>query len=141
MSYQSILRNLDGPLKLKGKALKDITKKKKRKSRSQGDGSGETVSIPLDKLQEQEKEADLQEQDDAIAQAEAELDQADGPARKQSDIRTDAEKKYDLIMRQRLREKAAKEASVSHRQRVEKFNSYLMGLSEHFDVPRICGGA
>lgn len=37
-------------------------------------------------------------------------------------------------------ERAAKQASKSHRQKVEEFNQYLANLSEHHDIPKVGPG-
>lgn len=57
-----------------------------------------------------------------------------------TDRRTAAEKRYDEKMAKRERERVAKAASKSHRERVNEFNTYLQNLSEHHDIPRVGPG-
>ena len=57
-----------------------------------------------------------------------------------TDRRTAAEKRYDEKMAKRERERVAKAAIKSHRERVNEFNTYLQNLSEHHDIPRVGPG-
>eukprot|EP00736_Rhodelphis_marinus_P001396 Rmarinus@m.29906 len=124
--YNEVLGNCGGALKLKGKALKDVSKKKKKKSKKQLEAiAGEAVSVNLDKLADQERESDRKDEELQF----------------KKDVRTDAEKRYDAVIRKRMRDQASKEASTSYRQRIEKLNESLANLSEHHDIPRISGMA
>lgn len=53
------------------------------------------------------------------------------------DTRTPAEMAYDKIKEKRAAERILKKAEKTHKQRVEKFNDYLDGLSEHYDIPKV----
>ena len=44
-----------------------------------------------------------------------------------------------LIPSQQLLEKVAKQAHMTHKDRVHEFNSKLEALSEHHDIPKVCG--
>ena len=57
-----------------------------------------------------------------------------------TDRRTAAEKRYDEMMLKREKERVAKAASKSHRERVNEFNAYLQNLSEHHDIPKVGPG-
>eukprot|EP00027_Filamoeba_sp_ATCC50430_P002499 CAMPEP_0168558140 /NCGR_PEP_ID=MMETSP0413-20121227/9808_1 /TAXON_ID=136452 /ORGANISM="Filamoeba nolandi, Strain NC-AS-23-1" /LENGTH=104 /DNA_ID=CAMNT_0008589235 /DNA_START=683 /DNA_END=997 /DNA_ORIENTATION=+ len=59
---------------------------------------------------------------------------------KPADPRTEAEKKYEESQRKREKEKLAKSASKSHKQKLDEFNKYLGGLSEHYDIPKVGPG-
>ncbi|KAE8233973.1 hypothetical protein CF326_g981 [Tilletia indica] len=54
--------------------------------------------------------------------------------------RTDAERRFDEIQRKRLVEKVKSEAKKSHKEKVDKFNTYLESLSEHYDIPKVGPG-
>ncbi|KAJ3191980.1 hypothetical protein HK101_007209 [Irineochytrium annulatum] len=53
---------------------------------------------------------------------------------------TPAEFKFEEIRRKRQKEKAAKMAEKSHKDRVAEFNNYLDKLSEHHDIPKVGPG-
>ncbi|KAJ3410317.1 cystathionine beta-lyase [Chytridiales sp. JEL 0842] len=53
---------------------------------------------------------------------------------------TAAELRFEEVRKQRAREKAAKMAAKSHKERVAEFNNYLDNLSEHHDIPRVGPG-
>ncbi|KAK0543253.1 hypothetical protein OC846_006216 [Tilletia horrida] len=54
--------------------------------------------------------------------------------------KTDAERRFDEIQRKRLSDKIKSEAKKSHKDKVEKFNTYLENLSEHYDIPKVGPG-
>jgi len=56
------------------------------------------------------------------------------------DRRTEAEKSYDEKMAKREKDRTAKVAAKSHRERVNEFNAYLQKLSEHHDIPKVGPG-
>ncbi|CED84627.1 Conserved alpha-helical protein [Phaffia rhodozyma] len=65
----------------------------------------------------------------------------EGPSREGGSRRkTDAEKRFEEIQRERLAEKIAKTASKTHKDRVHDFNAKLESLSEHHDIPRVGPG-
>ncbi|GJQ12061.1 hypothetical protein GpartN1_g5529.t1 [Galdieria partita] len=57
---------------------------------------------------------------------------------KTSEERTEAEKRFEEKKRQRDEDKLKREAQMSYRSKVEKFNEQLMKEPEHFDVPKVC---
>ncbi|KAI8818141.1 uncharacterized protein EV422DRAFT_191497 [Fimicolochytrium jonesii] len=54
--------------------------------------------------------------------------------------KTAAEVKFEEIQKQRQRDRIAKTASQSHKERVAEFNRYLENLSEHYDIPKVGPG-
>ena len=44
-----------------------------------------------------------------------------------------------LTLLRQLLEKVAKQAHMTHKDRVHEFNSKLEALSEHHDIPKVCG--
>ncbi|KAH8081233.1 hypothetical protein HD553DRAFT_89276 [Filobasidium floriforme] len=54
--------------------------------------------------------------------------------------KTAAEEKYDKIREERRRERAKKQAKMTHKDRVAQYNAALDRLSEHHDMPRIGPG-
>ncbi|EME31961.1 hypothetical protein Gasu2_40490 [Galdieria sulphuraria] len=57
---------------------------------------------------------------------------------KTSEGRTEAEKRFEEKRKQRTEDKLRKEAQISYRSKVEKFNEQLSKEPEHFDVPKVC---
>ncbi len=62
------------------------------------------------------------------------------PAPEGTDRRTPAEERYDEMLAARERDRVAKQATKSHRERVNEFNAYLEKLSEHHDIPKVGPG-
>jgi len=56
------------------------------------------------------------------------------------DRRTPAQRRHDEILVAREKERTAKMASKSHRDRVREFNEYLGALTEHHDIPKVGPG-
>ncbi|KAL7417436.1 hypothetical protein BDY24DRAFT_374870 [Mrakia frigida] len=54
--------------------------------------------------------------------------------------KTDAERRFEEMQRERLAERVAKSASLTHKDRVHEFNNKLEALSEHHDIPRVGPG-
>uniref|UniRef100_A0A7S1TF57 Uncharacterized protein n=1 Tax=Compsopogon caeruleus TaxID=31354 RepID=A0A7S1TF57_9RHOD len=54
------------------------------------------------------------------------------------DVRTEAEKKFDAVQAARERASLARVASMTYRERLDKFNQKLSELPEAFDVPKVC---
>ncbi|KAK0533942.1 hypothetical protein OC834_002067 [Tilletia horrida] len=54
--------------------------------------------------------------------------------------RTDAERRFDEVQKKRLVQKVKTEAKQSHKEKVDKFNTYLESLSEHYDIPKVGPG-
>ena len=53
---------------------------------------------------------------------------------------TEAERKFEEVRRKRMKDRIAKEARTSHKEKVEAFNKYLGSLSEHHDIPKVGPG-
>ena len=53
------------------------------------------------------------------------------------DKRTAAERAYDKVAEERELKKLKKLATVTHREKINQYNSYLASLSEHHDVPKV----
>jgi protein FAM32A len=51
--------------------------------------------------------------------------------------RTAAELAYERKLLERENLRVSKMAAKSHKERVEEFNKYLAGLSEHHDIPKV----
>ncbi|GAA97562.1 uncharacterized protein L969DRAFT_68660 [Mixia osmundae IAM 14324] len=54
--------------------------------------------------------------------------------------KTAAELRFEETQRKRLADKVAKQAQVTHKDRVASFNSKLESLSEHYDIPKVGPG-
>ncbi|KAL0136886.1 hypothetical protein V8B55DRAFT_1543432 [Mucor lusitanicus] len=54
--------------------------------------------------------------------------------------KTEAERKFEEIKRQRQMERVSKAAAKSHKDRVQEFNQKLEQLSEHHDIPKVGPG-
>ncbi|CAG8609905.1 1022_t:CDS:2 [Paraglomus occultum] len=54
--------------------------------------------------------------------------------------KTEAERKFEEIQRQRLEEKVQKAAQKSHRERVAELNRKLEEMTEHYDIPKVGPG-
>jgi len=50
--------------------------------------------------------------------------------------KTDAQKKFELIRRQRMDERLKDVSAKSHKERVSDLNKYLGSLSDHMDLPK-----
>jgi protein FAM32A len=53
---------------------------------------------------------------------------------------TEAERRFERIRKQRLAERVAKQARLSHKDRVDAFNRDLESRTEHFEMKRVGGG-
>jgi len=107
-AYEGVSR---GSLKLKGVADGGVKKKKKRNK-------------------EKKK---LEEAAESLAKANRDESWKEIP----EDKRTPAQITYDKIQEKRAAERILKKAEKTHKQRVEKFNEYLDGLTEHYDIPKV----
>eukprot|EP00009_Paramoeba_aestuarina_P004196 CAMPEP_0201508154 /NCGR_PEP_ID=MMETSP0161_2-20130828/1600_1 /ASSEMBLY_ACC=CAM_ASM_000251 /TAXON_ID=180227 /ORGANISM="Neoparamoeba aestuarina, Strain SoJaBio B1-5/56/2" /LENGTH=115 /DNA_ID=CAMNT_0047902723 /DNA_START=23 /DNA_END=370 /DNA_ORIENTATION=- len=56
------------------------------------------------------------------------------------DTRTEAEKRFDKIQREREEKKIDQMAEKSYKERVQGLNSYLDKLPQHFDIPKVGPG-
>jgi protein FAM32A len=54
--------------------------------------------------------------------------------------KTPAQMKFDLIRKKRLLTRVQDRMKLTHKERVEKFNTDLSRLSEHYDIPKIGPG-
>mmetsp|Transcript_20526 Transcript_20526/g.41265 ORF Transcript_20526/g.41265 Transcript_20526/m.41265 type:complete len:140 (-) Transcript_20526:226-645(-) len=116
--YENVVK---GGLKLKGgeSSLKEVGIKaggKKRKSKHQEE---------LDQLKEF---ARLQEEEEQSLIKSA----TRGP--------TSAEKSFKLAREKRQKSRTAEQIQYTHRQKMDMFNKYLGGLSEHYDIPKVGPG-
>ncbi|XP_058966022.1 protein FAM32A-like [Pocillopora verrucosa] len=110
-AYEGVSR---GTLKLKGVTDGGVKKKKKKNKAKKAleDISQSTSKGKIDRSEEDHEEETV-------------------------DTRTPAEMAYDKIKEKRAAERILKKAEKTHKQRVEKFNDYLDGLSEHYDIPKV----
>ncbi|KAF9041720.1 DUF1754-domain-containing protein [Hymenopellis radicata] len=124
-----------GSLKLKGAVVDGgITKKKKKKSKSSKSDS--------DRARERERIKELVEQDEAQLVVPSGSNAGSGrnsPATTSS-RKTDAERRFEEIQRERLAQRVAKLANKTHKDRVNEFNTHLELLSEHHDIPKVGPG-
>lgn len=67
-------------------------------------------------------------------------DEGDLTAPKYEDRLTPAERRYLERWQQLEAKRLLKNASASHRDRIQKFNQYLANLSEHYDIPKVGPG-
>ena len=143
-----------GKLRLKGVKDSKVDKKKKKKAKSSSndDGFKQTEDHPVQEFEDRSVVLKaLQDEDEQIAKEKRrEISLVDGkevvPGAGVEDeklserLKTDAEKRFDEQRKKRLEERLKREGVKSHKQRVEDFNRYLSGLSEHHDMPRIGPG-
>ncbi|GMN39798.1 hypothetical protein TIFTF001_009017 [Ficus carica] len=140
-----------GRLKLKGKALdvkdgginKNNNKKKKTKpniklynyghfSHSKEAALSKGFCVHLEAL-DGDTTDELEDQNDA------EKDSGERSAA-HDDYLTPAERRYLQQWVKLDRQRLAKMASKSHRDRIQEFNQYLANLSEHYDIPKVGPG-
>ena len=81
----------------------------------------------LDEKEEREEQEQLQQEEH----------DADDPLATRM---TEAERKFDLVRRKRLADRVAKQAKLSHKDRVDAFNRDLESRTEHFEMKRVGGG-
>ncbi|KAF1800001.1 hypothetical protein FB192DRAFT_1389497 [Mucor lusitanicus] len=101
-----------GSLKFKGGESASIKKKKKKSSKSS-----------------------KEKMDRALREEQSKLKQIYQDVEK-----TEAERKFEEIKRQRQMERVSKAAAKSHKDRVQEFNQKLEQLSEHHDIPKVGPG-
>ncbi|RSH95121.1 hypothetical protein EHS25_000207 [Saitozyma podzolica] len=146
-----------GSLKFKGD---DGGKKKKKKSHSTSDRVAVESSIAesskarekLDEVdaikemleREEERDADADKERGRSGEADGELSERKDRERERGREgeqggrkMTEAERRYEEIQRRRREERVKKSAKMTHKDRVQEFNSKLDKLSEHHDIPRI----
>ncbi|EAU92792.1 hypothetical protein CC1G_01837 [Coprinopsis cinerea okayama7 len=123
-----------GGLKLKGVVDGGIVKKKKKKSKSKSDDA--------DKKIEREKIKEMLQSEDLV-QTSSGSSSRNSPSvnpESSSSRKTEAEKRFEEVQRQRLAQRVAKLAKKTHKDRVAEFNSHLESLSEHHDIPKVGPG-
>ncbi|KAL9226923.1 hypothetical protein vseg_002680 [Gypsophila vaccaria] len=115
-----------GKLRLKGKALdvKGISKKKKH--RKHLEQFNKFMSSDVMKEIQAENNADRHDRNELESSYDERL--------------TPAERRYLERWKQLEAKRLLKNASESHRDRVNKFNQYLANLSEHYDIPKVGPG-
>lgn len=93
----------------------------------------------LEKEEREKKEAELRKESaKAIAEIDTESAELDLNYRTK---KTAAQLQFEEVQRTKMLKKRAEEsAETSHRQKIEKFNKYLNGLSEHYDIPKVGPG-
>jgi len=72
--------------------------------------------------------------------AETNADEGNDAAPKYEDRLTPSERRYLERWQQLEARRLLKNASESHRDRIQKFNQYLANLSEHYDIPKVGPG-
>ncbi|KAH7107055.1 DUF1754-domain-containing protein [Auriculariales sp. MPI-PUGE-AT-0066] len=125
-----------GSLKLKGVADGGVTKKKKKSSSSKT--SAKTQALDLSESGGASSSA-LRELSGSPAGSARASPGAGGVSASDSK-RTDAERRFEEIQKQRLAKRVAKLAGKTHKERVSEFNSKLETLSEHHDIPKVGPG-
>ncbi|KAI9365129.1 hypothetical protein BD770DRAFT_439254 [Pilaira anomala] len=93
---------------------------------------GETVSIKKKKKSKSSKEKLERALREEVSNKEKQ--------RYQDVEKTEAERKFEEIKRQRQMERVSKAATKSHKDRVSEFNNKLEMLSEHHDIPKVGPG-
>ncbi|KAJ3725555.1 hypothetical protein DFJ43DRAFT_1089099 [Lentinula guzmanii] len=124
-----------GSLKLKGTVHDGgIVKKKKKKSK----GSSSTSSS--EKARERERVKELLLQDDIDTSSPGGSSRNSPAAGSSRSSKTEAERRFEEVQKQRLAQRVAKLANKTHKDRVNEFNSHLESLSEHHDIPKVGPG-
>ncbi|PFH49702.1 hypothetical protein AMATHDRAFT_4705 [Amanita thiersii Skay4041] len=121
-----------GSLKLKGGVVDGgIVKKKKKKSKSKQESQ-------LEAERDRAKESALSQEASSISPSGS---SRNSPAIAGSSSRkTEAEKRFEEVQRQRLAKRVAKLARKTHKDRVNEYNAQLESLSEHHDIPKVGPG-
>lgn len=108
-----------GSLKLKGVAADSGIKKKKKKSK--------------------DKKKDVEKVEETVCQFEEEP--TPGSSSESSEVYYKQKTKAEIAFLKKKEERDVKrireKASVSHKERVEKFNEYLNSLSEHYEPAKV----
>ncbi|KDQ20328.1 hypothetical protein BOTBODRAFT_62631 [Botryobasidium botryosum FD-172 SS1] len=117
-----------GSLKLKG-GKDGSSKKKKSKSKSEKKRIEEQLK-EKERVSEVRKDRDSGRDSPAASSSKAGHD----------DNKTDAERRFEEVQRQRRAERVARLAAQTHKDRVHEFNSKLEALSEHHDIPKVGPG-
>jgi len=125
-----------GSLKLKGGVAEGGIKKKKKKSKSKS-------GVDIDAARERRRMEELLfEEHEATLKS----DTPSGSGRNSPSIsgggtkKTEAERRFEETKKQRLAQRVAKLAGMTHKDRVAEFNNHLESLSEHHDIPKVGPG-
>ncbi|PWN88474.1 DUF1754-domain-containing protein [Acaromyces ingoldii] len=122
-----------GSLKFKGGESPVLAGKKKKKTKSSTSKdvarrSEYAEDAPGSSSKGKEREEPDQVDDAALAQ------RSSGPAK------TAAERKFEEVRLKRMAERVAREAKMSHKEKVDKFNRDLENQTEHYDLPKVGPG-
>ncbi|EPS43302.1 hypothetical protein H072_2715 [Dactylellina haptotyla CBS 200.50] len=140
--------SIGGSLRLKGSAgiLKPKSKRKSKISKRARNSKDNEPAIEEADVNPDRKRK-LAEEDEQSAEAtETENNFIEGAQFSQLEsqssrkTKTEAERKFEEARKKKLDQLLLRDASKSHRERVEEFNKYLANLSEHHDMPRIGPG-
>jgi len=108
-------------LKLKGVDNPEIKKKKKKKKdKERKEKEMETVKEQLEQEAGSSKEEHMNGEDLGFYKKKTKSEIAFLKRKEERDI-----------------DRIKKKADLNHRSKVEKFNQYLNGLSEHYDIPKV----
>ncbi|KAJ3721708.1 hypothetical protein C8R42DRAFT_581341 [Lentinula raphanica] len=105
--------------------------RKKKKSK----GSNSTSSS--EKARERERVKELLLQDDVDVSTPGGSGRNSPAAGSSKSSKTEAERRFEEVQKQRLAQRVAKLANKTHKDRVNEFNSHLESLSEHHDIPKV----
>lgn len=78
--------------------------------------------------------------EDQLEDTDKDSGRGQGAAREHDDYLTAAERRYLQQWERLHRQRLAKMASKSHRDRIQEFNQYLANLTEHYDIPKVGPG-
>ncbi|KAF5388610.1 hypothetical protein D9757_004647 [Collybiopsis confluens] len=118
-------------LKLKGTVADGgVVKKRKKKSK--------TSSSASEKARERERVKELLLQDSDVHSPSPGGSGRNSPAAGSS--KTEAERRFEEVQKERLAQRVAKLAHKTHKDRVSEFNTHLESLSEHHDIPKVGPG-
>ncbi|MCO5565918.1 hypothetical protein L7F22_019593 [Adiantum nelumboides] len=121
-----------GSLKFKGGESLPMKKKKKSKSKSKSSTSKDIRT--KDDYRSSSKDKDI-----GTLSKHGEDDDVEEEQLKSGKIMTEAEKKFEEIKRKRMADRVAKEAGLSHKDRVDQFNKSLAERTEHNDMLTVAG--
>eukprot|EP00008_Paramoeba_atlantica_P003746 CAMPEP_0201488428 /NCGR_PEP_ID=MMETSP0151_2-20130828/18162_1 /ASSEMBLY_ACC=CAM_ASM_000257 /TAXON_ID=200890 /ORGANISM="Paramoeba atlantica, Strain 621/1 / CCAP 1560/9" /LENGTH=120 /DNA_ID=CAMNT_0047873715 /DNA_START=21 /DNA_END=383 /DNA_ORIENTATION=- len=120
MSYDAVQ---GGRLKLKKQSAMGVQVEKKKKKKKKKLQVLPPDSPPSKKEGKEEEEEEEWEPKEPVC-----------------DIRTDAEKRFDRIQREREEKKIKSQAEKSYKEKMKNLNDYLDRLPQHFDIPKVGPG-
>ncbi|PBK76778.1 DUF1754-domain-containing protein [Armillaria solidipes] len=122
-----------GSLKLKGGVTDGgIVKKKKKKSK--------TEKTDADRFSERESVRERFVQEDENPGSASGSGRNSPAVVGSSSRKTEAERRFEKVQKERLAKRVSKLANKTHKDRVSEFNSHLESLSEHHDIPKVGPG-